>query len=61
MLVLNDKRGVGTIKVTDKIGNEEQFQNVKEASNALGVSTNYIYQGIRLGVLVRGCKIEKIG
>ena len=46
------------VKVTGIDGNAETFKRIKDAADAIGVTRQYVYMGLRTGRLVAGCKVE---
>ena len=58
MLII-DKSYNMKVKITDKVGNSEVFNNVKDAADVLGVTKSYVYQAIRKCFKISGCEVTR--
>ena len=58
MLIIEKSENM-KVKVTDKVGNSEVFNDVKDAAEVLGVTKSYVYQAMRKGFKISGCEVSR--
>lgn len=59
MLIIEKNENI-KVKITDKVGNSEVFNEVKDAADVLGVTKSYVYQAIRKGFKISGCEVSRV-
>ena len=60
MIKSEKKTSYRRVKVTGVDGIDETFNCIKDAAEAIGVTRQYVYMGLRTGRLVAGCKVEVV-
>lgn len=58
MLIIEKNENM-KVKITDKAGNSEVFDDVRDAAEVLGVTKSYVYQAMRKGFKVSGCEVSR--
>ena len=48
------------IEVEDRHGNKEKFGSVADVCSALKCTRSYVYQALRKGVVIVGCKLRVV-
>lgn len=48
------------IEVTDQAGNSELFMSVNEVCDVLKCTNSYVYQALRTGNKIVGCKVRVV-